>query len=280
MSVLEAGEDLGPLREFLRREPVLNSVPLRILSNAISSDADRAATFIAIVERADDIRAAALRSDFPKMVVAAGGDPGELEELARLVHARMPNLPCVLGRDVEVLAFRAEWERQTGTPGTPGIPQRVHVLDRVEPQPDVPGRMEAAGEKDLELVVDWSRAFAEEAHGSHHEPDEKDRQVAARNIEAGAMFFWIDQGPVSMAAAREFGDGVAQIGPVYTPPDRRRRGYGGALTATATQRMLDQACTACTLFTDLRNATSNHIYREIGYKPVADFHEFWFQPRS
>lgn len=94
------------------------------------------------------------------------------------------------------------------------------------------------------------------------------------------MFFWIEEGPVSMAVAREFGAGVAQIGPIYTPPDQRRRGYVGALMAAATQRMLDQGCTACTLFTDLRNATSNHIYREIGYKTVADFHEFWFQPPS
>jgi predicted GNAT family acetyltransferase len=27
----------------------------------------------------------------------------------------------------------------------------------------------------------------------------------------------------------------------------------------------------CSLFTDLANPTSNHIYAEIGYRPAADF---------
>jgi uncharacterized protein len=41
--------------------------------------------------------------------------------------------------------------------------------------------------------------------------------------------------------------------------------------------MISRGCTACCLFTDLGNPTSNHIYREVGYQPVADFNEFWFE---
>ncbi len=108
-------------------------------------------------------------------------------------------------------------------------------------------------------------------------PLEKRRAAAAMNIERRSTFLWINERPVSMAGAREFGEGIARIGPVYTPPAERRNGYAGALTAAVTQAMLDQGCSACTLLTDRTNRTSNHIYWEIGYRPLADFSERWFQ---
>ena len=62
--------------------------------------------------------------------------------------------------------------------------------------------------------------------------------------------------------------GVARIGPVYTPPARRRRGYGSAVTARATQAALQAGANDVVLYTDLSNPTSNAIYQSIGY--VAD----------
>jgi predicted GNAT family acetyltransferase len=61
-----------------------------------------------------------------------------------------------------------------------------------------------------------------------------------------------------------------RIGPVYTPPDERRRGYGSALTAALTQQLLDGGRRFCFLFTDLANPTSNRIYQQIGYRAVSD----------
>jgi hypothetical protein len=42
--------------------------------------------------------------------------------------------------------------------------------------------------------------------------------------------------------------------------------------------MLDAGWQLCTLFTDLANLTSNHIYQEIGYAPVCDYDEYTFEP--
>ena len=61
-----------------------------------------------------------------------------------------------------------------------------------------------------------------------------------------------------------------RLGPVYTPLEHRRQGYASALVAWLTQRQLDAGRQFCTLFTDLGNPTSNHIYTEIGYRPVVD----------
>jgi predicted GNAT family acetyltransferase len=64
--------------------------------------------------------------------------------------------------------------------------------------------------------------------------------------------------------------GVCRVGPVYTPPERRRHGYGGALTSHVTGRILAEGNQAC-LYTDLANPTANKIYHQAGYRPVADF---------
>jgi hypothetical protein len=57
---------------------------------------------------------------------------------------------------------------------------------------------------------------------------------------------------------------------VYTPPEHRGRGYASTLTASVSQRMVDEGRRFCFLYTDLANHTANKIYRAIGYVPVAD----------
>jgi len=68
---------------------------------------------------------------------------------------------------------------------------------------------------------------------------------------------------------------------VYTPPERRNRGYASALVAALSQHLLDAGWQFCVLFTDLANPISNSIYQRIGYRPVSDFDEYDFdyEPR-
>ena len=66
------------------------------------------------------------------------------------------------------------------------------------------------------------------------------------------------------------------IGPVYTPPDRRGRGYASNLVAEVSQRQIASDRSFCVLFTDLANPTSNHIYQAIGYTPVVDAEQYLF----
>ena len=64
---------------------------------------------------------------------------------------------------------------------------------------------------------------------------------------------------------------------MYTPPEHRRRGYGSAVTAAASQRNLDAGRRFCFLYTDLANPTSNKIYMDLGYEPVCDSVEYAFE---
>ena len=53
--------------------------------------------------------------------------------------------------------------------------------------------------------------------------------LVARRLGAGHLWLWEHDGPAAFAAVSDPVEGVARIGPVYTRPDRRGRGYGSAL---------------------------------------------------
>ncbi len=72
----------------------------------------------------------------------------------------------------------------------------------------------------------------------------------------------------------------ARVGPVYTPPERRGRGYASNLVAAVSQAQLEAGCRSVFLFTDLANPTSNHIYQAIGYEAVRDVADWRFEPVS
>jgi len=82
--------------------------------------------------------------------------------------------------------------------------------------------------------------------------------------------------PVSLAGRNRTAGGQARIGPVYTPPDLRGRGFGGAATAAITQAALDDGAEGVVLFTDLANPTSNTLYQRLGYRPISDWTVFRF----
>ena len=69
----------------------------------------------------------------------------------------------------------------------------------------------------------------------------------------------------------------SRIGPVYTPPECRGRGYASNLVAGLSQMQLDAGRDYVFLFTDLANPTSNKIYVELGYERVCDSVEYGFE---
>jgi len=92
------------------------------------------------------------------------------------------------------------------------------------------------------------------------------------------MYLWVVDGePVSMVGVSGETPNGIRVAPVYTPSGLRGRGYASALTAAVTQKQLDGGKRYCFLFTDLANPTSNHIYRSIGYEPVADASDYRFE---
>jgi predicted GNAT family acetyltransferase len=73
---------------------------------------------------------------------------------------------------------------------------------------------------------------------------------------------------------------MARVGPVYTPPEARGRGYAAGATAAASQSALDAGTREVVLYTDLANPVSNALYERLGYRPVEDRVVLTFTPAA
>jgi predicted GNAT family acetyltransferase len=138
--------------------------------------------------------------------------------------------------------------------------------------------MRAARTAEVDLLTGWFLAFVEEAQPHLDRSPENARRNAEGWVERGGLRVWVDDGAVAMAGASGPTPNGIRIGAVYTPPDKRRRGYASALVAALSQEQLDSGKKFCFLYTDLANPTSNKIYQEIGYAPVSDVDEYVFDP--
>jgi predicted GNAT family acetyltransferase len=146
--------------------------------------------------------------------------------------------------------------------------ERLYRLDRLC-MPKTPGRARRATAEDGELILGWVDAFIAESGVDHAPPPS--RTILAR-IEQQLAWLWLDEAgePAAMALRNAPASGVARVGPVYTTPTRRRRGYGAAVTAACTADAIEAGVQSVVLFTDLANPTSNSIYQQIGYRPLSD----------
>ena len=80
---------------------------------------------------------------------------------------------------------------------------------------------------------------------------------------------WLD-----VAASTEPVAGVSRVGPVYTPPEHRRRGYGAAATAAVSRWAYGAGVDHVVLTADLANPTANSVYQGIGFRYVSDWSEY------
>lgn len=140
--------------------------------------------------------------------------------------------------------------------------------------PRPPGGMRRALASDAPRLQGWIEAFNAEA--APHDPPPVPT-AGERAIARGGIRLWEVEGePVAYANfGRDLGTHVS-IGPVYTPPERRGRGYATGLVAEMSAAALSEGRVGCTLFTDLANPTSNRIYERIGYRRVGTMRRIGF----
>lgn len=219
------------------------------------------------------LRAAALRTPPWPMLVTEMNEPDAGGLLDVWLDAD-PSLPGVNGLASASRAVAAQWSARTGRRTRLKMAQAMHVLDRVtDPPRPAAGELRAADPADRELLAEWMRAFTEEAGipGAEHAAE-----IVAAQLMRGRLFVWFDAQPASMIATSPTVAGVTRIGPVYTPPELRARGYASSAVAAVSRQALAAGSQRCALFTDLANPTSNRIYADVGYRRIADWEEHAF----
>lgn len=188
--------------------------------------------------------------------------------------ARDPAVAGATGPSASVRAVAAAWAGRTGGTSRCRMREAMHLLEEVHgPERPARGFLRHATEAERDVLVRWEQAFAQEAgvgqeaHAAH---------IVDARLARDGQFVWDDDGPVSTLATSPEIAHTVRVGPVYTPPEHRCRGYASSGVAAVAGHALAGGAHRCMLFTDLANPTSNSIYAAVGFRRVAEWEEHAF----
>jgi predicted GNAT family acetyltransferase len=271
----DAEEFVPRVRPFLA-ERLERNVLATIAESAFGGAYTGRALFAYGLDEAGNVGYVALRTS-PWFMLTSEIDPAWAGGVLEAWLAEDPNLPGVDGTTDAARTIAGAWARLTGGTTTLRMSETMHSLSEVtEPPYPAAGRLRQAGTGDRDLLIEWERAFISEAGlvgDDHAAASATDRRLAN-----GLAYVWDDGEVVSMLGVNRPIAGVVRIGPVYTPPGHRRRGYAGSAVAAASRLALARGARACMLLTDDTNATSNKIYAEVGYRSFGAWEEYAFEP--
>jgi len=265
----------------LESNEAANSLMLGICGQLIHHpERVKAAQCLKIVEDENSLILAAIMTPPHKLVVY--GHQGDLDSGTRILVKELVSegwaIPGVLGPSEVAKSIAERWAEVTRRGYGLERRQRVYELKEVITSTPERGKLRLATEADIELVAQWRYQFNMEIFGEVNQ--EETEQAARLRIEGKDIYLWEDGQPVSIAMkTRPTRKGIS-VSSVYTPPELRRRGYATACVGELSRMLLESGWEFCSLFADLSNATSNHIYQRIGYKPVCDYDEYVFPAAS
>jgi RimJ/RimL family protein N-acetyltransferase len=216
--------------------------------------------------------AAMQTAPFPVLVTAIG--ERDAEAFVRAWLSVDPDMPGVNAPPRAARAVAGAWECATGGSSHVRLAEVMHVLEAVlDPPRPAGGILRVAAEADRATLIEWTADFLIEANIA---PGYAAESMVARRMHYGGLLLWEADGPRSMVGFTRPVSGVVRIGPVYTPPAERGRGYAGTAVAAVSRRALAQGAERCMLLTDITNPTSNKIYAEVGYRPCGAWEEIVF----
>lgn len=279
---------------LVHAEPLLlqheaeHNLMLGICSTLLSQpDSVEHAPYLAIVRDGHNIVAATLMTPPRNVILSLVSPEMQAPEALALIARDLRDvfagqLPGVMGPVGVSRTFAEQWHALTGQSYHLTMRERIYQVDAVVPITGVPGQFRQATQADREVLVRWIDEFTREAFGGR-EPLNAERwadSALASAPQGGGVCLWEDGDPVTMAGYGGPTPNGIRIGPVYTPPERRGRGYASACTAALSQRLLDGDRRFCFLFTDMGNPTANHIYQAIGYRAISEANVFEFGAQS
>lgn len=272
-----AADFLAAAGAFLEQNEAANNLLLG-LSNILVQKEQRgestAGNLLYTVESGSGTPIMAILLNSKNLILYCYGDDADTEAAVKMaiadIRQRGLEVPGVVGPVDAARSLALEWAAQMQLEPYVRMNQRIYLLDRVNEIPYAPGRLRQAGMQDHETAASWMYDFAESVN------ENMSRQEAANKalecLRDGSLYMWQDDNgiPVSMTRkTRPTRNGIV-LSFVYTPPEWRGKGYASSCVASLSQRLLDEGYRFCSLYTDLANPTSNHIYSVIGYRPVLD----------
>ncbi|MDE0011118.1 MAG: GNAT family N-acetyltransferase [Candidatus Poribacteria bacterium] len=277
----QAGELISLSGAYLEQNECENNLPIGLVYRLAEDPyyyGSELPLLLSILEHGRVVGVVVMTS--PKRIVLSRIDTDIQAAIVHLVrHLRRIDvqIPGVVGPAVEAQTFSDAWvEGMLGVSVRLSRRMRVFEAKTVANLPLSLGKMRFARMNEHSLMVQWIVAFSEELGEPVNLEDAKNR--VEKLINDQQLYVWDHDGPVSITGvSRPMRNGTT-IGPVYTPPEHRGKGYATSCVMLLTKKLLSDGYSFCSLYTDLSNPTSNSIYMKIGYVPIGDALELDFLP--
>lgn len=269
----DPGDYASAVDSFVRAHPVRTTVLATVLADVLAGVRGYPGATWLVAEESGRVVGVAMQTPPYRLWLSRMPPEGAAEVASVMAGRSAPGaLPGMAGERGTVAAAAQRWHAlrpEEALTETRAV--RMYELGALSLPAGVPGRARLAAEADTAVLHAWQRAFAEEVDV---QVGDVEATTTARLDGHGAFLVWeLDGAVVSLAGHTAQVSGMVRVGPVYTPPGARGRGFGGAVTAATTQHALDAGADRVVLFTDLGNPTSNAIYQQIGFRPADDFVE-------
>jgi len=262
-------------RDLYAADPVWHTLAITVIA---ANFPDPAITPVMLTVHHDGELCGAVFRTPPWPLIVSGLPAGAAPAVAEVLAAIDPDVPGVTGPRELAEGFAGAWAQHTGAVVREVLASRLYELGDLS-EPAVPGAGRAAIEDDVPLLVGWRNAFQVEALGHARSVERAEAIIRAGLARGDRHQLWADGDEVvAWAEAGLPNLGMSRVGPVYTPPGLRGRGYGSAVTAAVSRWARDAGAKHVLLFTDLANPTSNSVYQKIGYRPLFDTCEVEFTP--
>ena len=239
---------------LLLRDVARNNLPLAILQVLQDQPEIYPVFHLWMAVRHGQPLGLALQTEPYNVLLAEPLENDAVEALADAVLADAGPLPGVIANLPWADRFVRYVTTMTGRNAERILTEGVWELTTVADVPVPQGVARVATPSDRDLVREWMRAFIEEALPSTHPRDDArtERQIDLRLAgEGGGYRLWEDGSPVSLSGHHDVPGVGSRIGPVYTPPQYRGRGYATRLVAELSAARLALGDPACFLYTDM-----------------------------
>lgn len=263
----DPGSFWGECRDFLLAKEAENNLMIGVVLRSIQGKQDsNSEPYLACALEDGGVAAAAvMTAPFPLIITDLSEDASNA--IAASLDGRGDAIAGVVGPSGDAVRFAKRYcERHRKMSFRVDKSMIVYILDALREPPGPGGKLRPATEGDLDLLTQWTDSFYEEV--APGDPRDSFNQTKSATNER-RLFVWEDGEPVSMTAVvRETENGKA-IALVYTPPEKRTRGYGTACVSGVCKLILDSGSDFCVLFADEENRTSNSVYQQIGFRPIS-----------